>query len=345
MFPSMTAPKRVDRRDIPGLRRPTSERRRMGFALLVVIWGLGLISLLVVSFASSSRLRLRSAFDFASATRAKLASDGAVDIAIVTLLSERANGEAGALHDGVPLLCALAGSVVAIAIEDEGGKIDLNSAPPDLLKAMLTGLGIDMRRADAVTNAIIEFRTPPTREIGLAILSVGAADKPFPPKHRPFESILELDQVAGIDPALFRELMSFVTIDRRGLSSAHRLKQGVDPHVTPPALFAALAGFPREDVRTLKSAPFPNRLDREDPRFRPAFKTQSEHDAFRIRAEALLFTGQAAVSETLVDLNTDGGSQSYIIRESRIRETLYLNRLRTFVETGATASLPNCWQP
>ena len=319
------------------------DRRRMGFALLVVVWGLGLVSLLVASFASSSRLRLRNAFDFAGAVRAKLIVDGAVDVAILTLLSERSAGQSAALHDGAPFFCALDGAAVAITTEDEGGKVDINAAPHELLEAMLAGLGLDMRRADIVANAIVDFRTPPTREIGLATRSADASDKPFPPKHAPFESVLEIDQVAGVDPPLYRALIPLVTIDRRGLSSAHRIKQGVDPLVTPPALFAALAGLPREEVRALMNTPFPNRLDRDDPRFRTAFRAPSDHGLFLIRAESLLSTGQAAVSEILVELHADGGSQPYVVREWRHGSARHVGRLRVMLENGEATTTPNCW--
>ncbi|CAN2533294.1 hypothetical+protein [Methylocapsa aurea] len=314
----------------------------MGFALLVVIWGLGVISLLVASFASSSRLRLRSAYDVAGALRAKLVADGAVDVAILTLLAETAAREPAALHDGAPFFCALDGAAVAITTEDEGGKVDINAAPHDLLETMLAGLGIEIRRAAIVADAIVDFRTPPTHEIGLATSRADAADRPFSPKHAPFESVLEIDQVAGVDPPLFRALIPYVTIDRRGLSSAHRIKQGVDPLVTPPALFAALAGISREEVRALMNTPFPNRLDRDDPRFRPAFRAPSARRTFLIRAESFLSTGQAAVSETLIELHSDGGSQPYVVRESRHGAARNVGRLRVMVENNA-ATAPNCW--
>ena len=199
----------------------------MGFALLVVIWGLGLISLLVASFASSSRLRLRNAFDFAGAVRAKLIVDGAVDVTISTLLSERAAGEPGTLHDGAPFFCALDGAAVAITTEDEGGKVDINAAPHDLLEAMLTGLGLEMRRADALwrmRSSIFARRRRVTSDLRRGARTPRTS--PFP-KHAPFKSVLEIDQIAGVDPPLFERSSQFVTIDRRGMSSAHRLKQGV----------------------------------------------------------------------------------------------------------------------
>ena len=301
--------------------------------MLAVIWGLGVISLLITSFMSNGRLRLQTAFNIASAAQANLIADGAIGAAVLSLLSERNASAVQAdrlVHDGTPLFCVLSGAAVAVSIEEEGGKVDINSASPKLLQAMLMGFGVEMRQADALANAIVTFRTAPTNDITQPQVISDLSGKPFPPKRALFQTALELDQVEGIDAQLFRELTPFVTV--------HSRSPGVDARSASPALFAALSGLAIDDVRTLIAAPFPNSLDRSDPRFPSAFTQGGDRGAFRIHVEALLPTGQAAAREAVVDLRASSAGP-YAIRELRRGATTYIDRLRAI---GSTAGLPDC---
>lgn len=323
------------RADRPG---PTARKRndKTGFALVIVIWGLGVITLLIVAFMTTARLRLQAAFNIAGATQARLVADGAANAAILSLLSERnlaAAPDQARVHDGAPQFCVMDVAVVAVVIEDEGGKVDLNSATPELLTAMLAGLGAAPSDAAAIAKAIVAFRTtPPTNEISTKDTSYEASGRTFGPKRAPFETVLELDQVIGVEKELFHAVLPFVTI--------HSRAPGVDPAAASPALFAALAGFSLGEVRALAQTPFPNRLNRKDPRFPSVFKQSGERVAFLVHAEAVLPAGQMSVSETLVDLNQSGAAP-FAIREVRNGATRYGADLRAMLLGGAPR-LPNC---
>ncbi len=73
--------------DAPESRTPGAARK--GFALLVVIWGLGAIALLVTSFLTTGRLRLQTAFNLAVAAQAQSIAAAAADLAILSLAGER----------------------------------------------------------------------------------------------------------------------------------------------------------------------------------------------------------------------------------------------------------------
>ena len=64
-------------------------RRKSGFALVAVIWGLSIITLLVLSFVTTSSLRLKTAFNIAGTAQAGLFADAAINMAILSLLSEQ----------------------------------------------------------------------------------------------------------------------------------------------------------------------------------------------------------------------------------------------------------------
>jgi general secretion pathway protein K len=311
----------------------TREQRR-GFALLVVIWGLGIISLLIVSAMSSGKLRLQMAFNMAIATRAQLIADGAINAAILSLMAEReAVGvqTAGHSYDGTPQYCNLGGAVVALSVEDEGGKIDINGASAKLLQTVLMGLGLDMRRADDAANAIVTFRSPPENDLLPRTRADDGLEKPFPPKRAPFQTIFELDQVEGIDASVFRALAPFLTVQSQS--------SGVDARAAPPALFAAIIGLPPEDVQALRIRPFPNALDRTDGRFPQPFNKKSDHGAFLIRAETALPSGETGGKEIIFDLAANSLGP-YAIKEIRRATIVRSEELRSYL--SRVSDLPEC---
>ena len=221
--------------------------------------------MLVAAFMNSGRLRLQVAFNIASATEASYLAESAINIATLSLLMRRdALPTSETVYDGAPKFCVLGQAVVALAVEAESGKIDLNAAPPELLQAVFLGLGLDERRAEDAASAIIAYRTSPT-DANIQMSSTSKGGKSLAAKEGLFETIMELDQVNGFDSALFRALLPLVTV--------HSKNSGVDSRSSPPALFAALTGFPVEAVVALAAQPFPNNLNRTDPRFPAEFQS------------------------------------------------------------------------
>ncbi len=222
-------------------------------------------------------------------------------------------------------------AAVALAIEDEAGKVDLNAGSPEVLQAALLGLGLDEARAQEVVGAIIAYRTPPTD--GLVQLGpIRAGDKAIAPKQGLLETVMELDHVSGVDPALFRALVPLVTV--------HSRIAGVDARSSPPALFAALSGFPAEEVHALAAAPYPNNLKRTDPRFPGNFNQTGDQSAFLIHAETRLATGQTIARDAILDLRPPNGKQ-FAIREIRRGRSLYAERLRAIIAANG-AGVPDC---
>ena len=223
---------------------------------------------------------------------------------------------------------------VAVAIEDESGKIDLNSATPEILRALFVGLGLEMSAANALADAIIDFRTEPSS--GPAAQGDKSSDsgRPFRAKHAPFATTLELDQVAGVDPALFANILRLATV--------YSYRPGVNARAAPPALFAALAGFSAEDVGYLLKAPFPNKFDRNDGRFPQNFKSAVQGGGnltFLVHAETLAATGQTGAKEAIVDLRA-AGQGPFVLHELRSAASRHLDQLRA--AASSKGALPSC---
>src|SRR5215471_4958448 len=142
--------------------RPADDRGgERGFALVLVIWGLGLISLIAFTVMTAERFRVLAAANLIENARAEALAEAGVNLVRLELVSALAGGTATPLRlatNGRPLICAMpGGALAALAVEDEGGKLDLNAASPKAVAALLRGFGAAVDEADRLAAAIAEF--------------------------------------------------------------------------------------------------------------------------------------------------------------------------------------------
>ena len=94
-----------------------------------MIWTLGLITLLGMAVIVGARYRTKTSSNYASVTAAEMAAESAVNLAIATALAATPEQAVN-----FPLRCRLPGGERAtITVEEETGKIDLNTASPAAL--------------------------------------------------------------------------------------------------------------------------------------------------------------------------------------------------------------------
>jgi general secretion pathway protein K len=175
--------------------RATSNQN--GFALVAVIGSLGLITLLGIAVMVGARYRARVASNYASVVAAETAAESAINLGILTAL-------AGAAEPNVkfPLRCQMpSGERVLVTVEEEAGKVDLNTASPVILTRFFTALTGDQSLGTRIAGRIVEQRVPKPNES-----KVGPGNDPR------FATIMQLDQIDGISPRLFRAALRLVTV-------------------------------------------------------------------------------------------------------------------------------------
>ncbi|WP_339037478.1 hypothetical protein WHZ78_07205 [Bradyrhizobium symbiodeficiens] len=272
------------RRDLSD-RPPFAVRNREGFALITVIWGLGLLTLLGATVIVGARYRVRTAQADGSVLASAAAAESAVNFAIASILSSAPN-------TSFPTRCRMPGGEQAdIVVEEEVGKIDLNAASQPILERFFTALAQDKTRGARIAQSIVHFRRPPPRkEAGNQTTAsdnrttqTNAANDA---KISSFSSILELDQIDGMSPTLLRSAMRYTTT----LSGR--------PQPIPEAMTPAL-----RLVMGLE-------LGRANRR-RPALPGH-----FTVRAHVRANDGSLYIREALVSIGATS-TQSYTIREWR----------------------------
>lgn len=131
-----------------------SRRRERGFVLITVLW-MGLALLLgAAAFMSNARQEALQARTEVETTRALALARSGLNVALADL-GRVEPSQLTTRRDGSPVVLTMAEGEVTYRIHDEGGKVDVNHAPSEVLAPVLASIsaeeGID--RFDAVNVA------------------------------------------------------------------------------------------------------------------------------------------------------------------------------------------------
>ncbi len=181
-----------------------------GFALLIVLWAVVLLALLATQLMAAGRTELQLAANLRSAAAAEAAADGAVQEAVFHLLNPADPWPA----DGAERSLRVPGGRAVLRMEDEAGKINPNTASPELLRALLRRAGAGGRTADDIAAAIVDWRFPSNQGQpgGAKDVQYRAAGREYGPAGAPFRSLAELGAVLGMTPELLARLAPNVSV-------------------------------------------------------------------------------------------------------------------------------------
>jgi len=277
-------------------------RRQRGFALLVVLSALGLLALVAAAFAQVARSHIKLAASAGAGARAEALADAGVHIAILDLVGARESGPVGRrlALDSTPFPCgAGGGAILAIAVQDEAGKVDLNIAGPVLIRALLLGLGV--RGGEATVDAILDYRDQDDarRVSGAERAEYLAAGRLFGPRNGPFLAVEDLASVLGLSQADADRLRPFVTV----YSGLIGVDAGVAPRVLADALARGLQDGGGESLLDRDSGLESGELSATLP---PQLRAASPRRAFSIRAQARIPGGATFVREAVIEFLTAG---------------------------------------
>ena len=201
--------------------------------MVSVLWVVLLLSIVAGSMIASSRAnRVLSGATYDQARGEAIAEAGIVR-ALLALLDGRV--EKRWKTDGTPYDFSFADTVVVVSIEDETGKIDLNTGSDELLRNLFKSVGLSDDAADGLVDKIGDWRDEDDlrRLHGAEYLDeYRERNFPYGPKNGPFDTVDELQQVMDVTSDLFKRLKPAVTV--------YSSRQSIDPAVAPAEALAAL---------------------------------------------------------------------------------------------------------
>lgn len=216
-------------------------RTQSGIALVLVLWMLALLSLIAGNLVFSSRTTVLVAGNLQSQAKAEALADAGAYKAIHELVRPQTDPQRWK-GDGLTHLWNFQEAALRVTILDESAKIDLNAAPTVLLKGLFRALGVAEADADALADAVADWRdADDLRSLhGAEKADYAAAGRNYGPANAAFETIEELRQVLGMNDVLFRKLERLVTV--------HSQRAGINSAVAPREVLLALPGATPEQV-------------------------------------------------------------------------------------------------
>ncbi len=217
-----------------------------GIVLLFVLWVVILLSAIALSFSANTRSEVGSVDNVIKAARARALAEAGVSRAILALLTPDPADRW--MADGRVYDMPFGRVIVEVLIQDERGKIDLNKAPPQLLRGLFAVNGLTAEESDAMTDAILDWRDEDDlrRLNGAEDEDYRAAGLTYGAKDAPFDTVDELRQVLGMTRALFSRVEPALTVYSR--------RSSVDTTTAPPEVLRALPGMDPGAVEAMLTA-------------------------------------------------------------------------------------------
>lgn len=219
---------------------PASPER--GVVLVVVLWLLVLLAVLVGTQAMSARVESELVRNHLEALQARSAAEGGLFLTIDRLAIEQGQKERTLRTDGDPFALDFHGVSLSISVQDEAGKMDLNSVEPVMLRRLLIALTGSQERGVEICDAILDWRDNDAarREHGAEDEDYLKLGLPYGAKDEYLDNLEELLLVMGMDSDLYAKLLSVVTVSTG--------TKGINPLVAERRVLLAVPGVTPEQV-------------------------------------------------------------------------------------------------
>ena len=236
-----------------GLRSSAIATRQQsdGFALIIVLWTLVLISFAVAQITASGRTEIRIAGNLVANGVASAAADGAIYEAIFNLSDPRP--EERWPVDGTAREIMIGDCRVNLRLEDEAWRINPNLASPALLEALLRVTDSALESARSLAGSISEWvgSAPMPRPRNVLLAEYRASGLDHGPPAAPLESLSELGRVRGMTPDILAAIEPHLTLYGPPWPSADN---------PDPIVAAALATAPQAGPASAADQPPPDVL-------------------------------------------------------------------------------------
>ncbi|MDE2184063.1 MAG: general secretion pathway protein GspK [Alphaproteobacteria bacterium] len=206
---------------------------RAGWALVSVLWTLAMLAMMAAAVEAITLTAAR--FEHTVLVRTQLEADIDAGVARAVLGISDPRPQQRWRVDGAVENFLYHGDAIAVSVQDENGRVDLNHADLTVLRRLLTSEGV--AQAGKLADNIAAWRTPPGDDaadpVGATAAEYEAAGLAYRPRRGPFQSVSELNLMLGMTPELYARLAPDLTVYSHAAD--------VDLSVAPPAVLAALS--------------------------------------------------------------------------------------------------------
>ncbi|MHB1605246.1 MAG: type II secretion system minor pseudopilin GspK [Leptospirales bacterium] len=247
-------------------------RRDDGFALVIVLFMVGLITLLVLRFVAHSREALKEAEIFRNGTQAYYLARAAIEAGKVILVSSALQSQNSgqnytALNQpwATPIINYPVGTKGFLSglIIDESSKLDINLlsqsgiAPNSQQMIQFSRLFSLLGINPAILPSMAQWVTPQPPGGSGGGGPYASMIPPYRPRGGPMSALSELHQVAGMTEAEYQALEPYVTVSSNGMVNVNTAKivvlEALDPGISPGMAAQIIAGRPYTTLTPIAS--------------------------------------------------------------------------------------------
>jgi general secretion pathway protein K len=184
--------------------------RQRGFALLIVLWTVAFLALLGTQIVAAGRSDTQLADNLRQQAVLEAAAAGAIQDVTFHILGAK---DPKFQTYGVTSELRIGETPVLVRLENEGDRVNLNTASMALLRSLVTEVGAP-GLADRLAAAITAWRASAAnaRSRGATAADYQAAGRDYGPPGTPFESVGELADVLEMSPDLFARMAPHLTV-------------------------------------------------------------------------------------------------------------------------------------
>ncbi len=272
-------------------RCPRSRNNQSGVALVIVLWLLALLTLLAAGFSRMTRTEIVLIGQHARQAEARASAEAGVWLAIRDQLAAETDREW--IADGREYELPWPPGSIRLRLQDEAGRIDLNTARAELLQGLLLTSGIGEPEAGYLLEAIMDWRDRDhDRRVN------GAEDEDYlgagldhGAKDGPFNSVEELRQTLGMTAEIFAAIEPALTV--------YSHQPGINPALAPPEVLRAIPGISETDISALLGS---REREIEDGMLLTAGADNSFLTQVRGQTIRVVSTGSAGENRVLLDV-------------------------------------------
>lgn len=184
-----------------------------GVALVIVLWMLALLTLLAASYSHTMRTETTLTRHLLHSAQAKALAEAGIWQGITELL--RPVNEQIWIPDGSTNTFELDDNTIKVRLIAETGKIDLNTAKPELIQALFASIDtITIEQAETLSDAVQDWRDKDS-----LVRLYGAEDEDYEnqgyaygAKDGSLNTINEIQQVMGMTSDIYNKIRPAITI-------------------------------------------------------------------------------------------------------------------------------------
>ena len=214
-----------------------------GIALVIVLWTLALLTIMAADYSQTMRTETLLTANLLRSAQAEALAEAGIWYTLAEML--KPDSEQTWKTDGTVYTRVFDPGIIRISIQDEAGKIDLNTAGSELLYGLLRSVNVAETERLSLLQAILDWRDRDNlvRKEGAEDADYLARNYDYSSKDGPFNTLDELQLVMGMTPSIFNKIKPALTI-----YSHH---PGIQPKVAPREALLALPGITPERVEEI----------------------------------------------------------------------------------------------